>query len=216
MATTTEIIASARYKLADWDKRAFTDPELLDYLNEGCGFIHKLLIKYGSDLVQSSTDIAGLTGIDNYDLPASYWATAYFQVDGETDYLTKGYQADLVRMPAADYPGTPKLYIIRNTKVYLRPVPDADVTIYHIYYPKWTNLALAVDMPFNDLFSDVIKQFLVMMALNRDEYNIQTDSGFYAILEKAAKDVHIQRMPPVTLDFWAGGEAYDPFDYLKE
>jgi hypothetical protein len=50
-----------------------------------------------------------------------------------------------------------------------------------------------------------------MTALNRDEYNVQVETGLLGMLEQEALKIAISRYPFVEIDPWAGGE-YDPFE----
>jgi hypothetical protein len=214
MALVSAIITSVRYDINDPNSTAFADTELLDYLNRAGEHVHKLLIQQDSDLVKSKQTITLAEDDEDYSLESDYWTTSFAYVDGADTNLGRISMGELAVMPASSYQGEPKSYCIINDTFYVRPVPtsseDGD-SLYHWYFPKWTDLETTDNMPFNDLFNQAIRQFVAMTALNRDEYNVQVETGLLGMLEQEALKIAISRYPFVEIDPWAGGE-YDPFE----
>ncbi len=202
MTTAAQIIASCRYDVSDADSTAYFDPELLDYLNRGIDYLQKWLVRMDHPLIVQTQTITTAGGIAIQALPTGYWQTAYMHVSTSTTPMERIGLQGLV-----DYPTTteeePTKFYTDATNITFRPVPDTVYTIYHYYYKIPTALALSSTMPFNDLFNQMLRQFVSSMAMNRDEYSIEFETGLFQILEKQASDIAIGQLPEMTLDPWA-------------
>ena len=192
----SELLTSMRYSLNDPNATAFSDPELVDYVNLALNNIHQTLVRIDSDMVRTMQTITTVSGTAYYALPASYWSTAYVHVDGQTTPLDGPKSpSEFLKYPAAQSPGIPTMFMTDATYIYFRPVPNAVMTIYHFHHAPRALVTTASTMPWSGIFDMVVRQFVQLYALNRDEYSLETETALFTLLEKKALDIAGMRLP---------------------
>lgn len=94
---------------------------------------------------------------------------------------------------ALDYAGdatdAPEVYtLLTDTSILLGPTPNsADVVLYGLYFYAPTALSATTDtLPFNGMFDEIIRMYVVQMGLIRDEYNVSVEE---AIRARAESDI---------------------------
>ena len=184
MATVASIIESARWDLRDEEDTQYTDAMLLDFGNRGLRPLSVVLAMVNSDWVNESADLTLALGDSEVSLPSNF--VSDITVRTSTSYLDKKSVSAIRRLLVDSTPGQPDKYAIRNTIIMFEKVASVEYTIVLEYNKHEDALVSDGDMPYNDEFNDILRQFIVLVAKSRNEYELLGDAAmqdfFYAAL----------------------------------
>jgi len=194
MATVSTLITSARYDLNDTGITDYTDAELLDYLNRNVYFLDLSLSKHKSDFTHNTETATTLAdGDDSVAAPSGLINLRSLWID---DDLIDKKSIDYVyqrRKYISGSTGKPCYCALQNANIIFDYEADDDYTP-TIHYDKMTgDLESANNMPYQDLFNQLIRQGVVLMAKNRNEYDVSGDAAIQDFIEQGAFQVIISR-----------------------
>jgi len=202
MSTVADILTSVRYDLKDtagvnfeFTSSGEENGELIDYLNRGLGHLAALLQQYGSDLVKKAGTITITAGVREGTLPTDFVRFAYegrnetgytskigehrplARIQGETAWLKEITLAEALEYLSTSTGKPTKVCLLNNQALFL-PYADAAYTadVFYYYNPAKLTISASV-IPFSGIFDQVLQQFVVTLALNRDEYNAQFEQN---------------------------------------
>jgi len=201
MTTAAELIVSARYDLRDSDKTQYSDPMLLDYLNRGLRPLCAALASLRSDWVNSSTSLTLASGDDDTDLPSDFISVINIKIG--TNDLTKKSISWIRDYLVSSSAGLPSYYAIQGTSILVEKEADDDYTLLFEYNATTATLVSTDNMPYNNEFNDVLRQFLTLIGKSRNEYSIISDAAmqdfFYAaVFSKLVSRNHVANVHRTT------------------
>ncbi len=165
MSTVEDFLSSVRYQINDTGAVEYSNDELIEYLNIAIRFLSSELIGISSHLLLKETTIA-LT--DNMgDLPSDFIKEkAVLDADGYTLYSAP---------PSATL--SQIIYKIIGDKIYSKA--SSPLTLYYFYfYPSVS--AITDTLPTKDYMEDLLKEMVIFLALNRNEYSLSTEGQLLA------------------------------------
>ena len=159
MSTAADLLKQVRHAI---------DPSMDVYgaMNEAIRAVTKRLYQINSKLVQDDLAVA-LTADDTYgSLPSDFWG-----LDSHP-YLS-GYTYTLLPLPSVEVKlsytgtGTPRYYEIKGTSIHVTPTSSGTFSIIGDYYVKPTAIDATADtLPYNELFDDVLADYMKMYFQN--------------------------------------------------
>lgn len=164
--TTAEtVMLRVREELEDPDKTNYTDDELMGYLNEALQFVWAELAA-GAPWFFDPTPYAKVQSVvlvgatANYALPADWYATRFVTVNGDRSEL-------LARMQTEEEDAEGHMFVDGDTWVFPTPAAAGAMKVYYIVEFSWIE-AIANGVPFVAEFGQVIKNYMVFKAKNRN------------------------------------------------
>lgn len=200
MATVQSMITSARYDLRDYSKGVlFDNTEILDYINRVVGILDSTLASLGSDLVEAEElDIDCVEDQDYVDLSSlnsGLWDSIR-SVWIDQDELEK-ISINHMRFKRMWYSGTglPQFWALSNRLILFEEDCADSYTTLKIYYNKKTGtLALTDNMPYSDIFNELIREMLVLHAKAKKEGRVSNpDTLFTEIFRTRAMQENLRR-----------------------
>jgi hypothetical protein len=178
MALASEIITSARYDLKDEDSTQYSDTMLTNFLNRGLRNLVAVLGSVKSDWVKASTDLTLSSGNSTVNLPSDF--SIHNQMWIDTTEITKT-DWEVVKhiLRTTSSTGQPYKYALQGTEIQFDSTADQDYTIEFLYYKGIATLTTASTMPFNSEFDDSLLESIVLIAKNKDEYDVSGDAALY-------------------------------------
>ena len=180
------LISDARYDLRDTRSTQYSDAELLAYYNRALKVLDGALVRYDSDYVHSTDQRTLSSGSNSITLPTTtisvdeVWTT-------DDDECKKTSLLDLLRRRRyCTSTGEPQYWALDGLKVQFDYTADQDYTITSEVVKKTGKQELSDECPYNDAFSEVLRQALVLFAKNRQEYDINGAAIVGKILSDAA------------------------------
>lgn len=193
MALASAIITSARYDLRDTDSTQYTDAELLDYLNRSLTQLYAVLGSLHSDWVHASDSSKTLSASSNsVTVPSDFATIRSLWIDDDelskqdVDYIY--YERKFITTA-----GQPDYYAIEGASIIFERTADQNYPLIIYYNKKATDLVSSGSMPFSDEFNQPIRQAIVLMAKNRNEYNVVGDSALYDFFMSACTAKAVMR-----------------------
>jgi len=175
MATAAELILSARYDVRDSDKTQYSDAMMLDFLNRGVRGLVVVLAMAKSDWVNTTEDLILPISTNETDLPEYFISDKSAVID--TTYLIKKPVSTIRDMRLSGGTGKPSSFAISKTNLIVETTVATAQTITLEFNQGVAALLLAADMPFNDEFNDVLRQFIVLLCKTRNEYTLVGDAA---------------------------------------
>jgi len=198
MATAQNVIDASIARRKDPYQNSWEDAELLDYLQAGVNFVHPILVKEESELIQTTATIAmtALAG-QEYDLPASFlavapdgvWITGYDPMrpvrvnEKIANGTSTGASADITK------------YYVTVDKIGFVKIPNASITANIRYFTTATTLVVGTTMPYSGIFNDALSMFMTNMAFARNDSNLADIGALYNALESSALTIIRRRIP---------------------
>lgn len=191
--TGQQILNIVRAEIRDSGSTKLTDVNALIAINKGLRAVNEELILWEADeTIGTNTNLTITASVDYVDLPVNfkvqkflflerYQGSSWVQV-GTLVPMTE-YQMEYWKNATAAQPGD---YRIKGTKVYLRPIPDANypyrIVLY--YYQKLTELtALSETVPLNGDVDDVLVEYLKFWSMLTLEKATGIDSSLQALVK---------------------------------
>jgi len=185
MATAIDVITSARYDLRDEEEKKYTNPMLLDFLNRGMKPLCVTLSSLDSDWVNNSTELS-LTEDDTYvALPDLFISEINVKIG--SDNLTKKSVPWIRNYRVDSSAGEPGYYAIQGENLLVEKKVDQDYTVLFEYAKSEAVLDIDDDMPFNDEFNEVLRQFIVFVASNRQEPELESKTESILLTEEVLR-----------------------------
>jgi hypothetical protein len=187
MTTAQQVIDSARYDLLDEKDTQYSDALLLDYLNRGLRPLCVALASFNSDWTNTQETLTLTSGASVTALPDYFISDIYTEIEGNP---ADKYSVSYIRAELREStPGLPNKFALSGTNMMFNTEADADYAVTLEYNVGQAALTLASNMPFNDEFNDVLRQFIVILGKNRNKYSVLADAAlqdfFYdAVLAK--------------------------------
>ena len=189
-----------------------TQAEAIQWINEVCNELLTVCITMNSEIGRSSVSITTVDGTSSYtDLAALIFAPVLmYDRNGRqfSGYIEKTNVRNPLRLVGADAlidenpaeEGEPvEFYINGANGITFFPQPDAAYTAVIPYYPYHTILTLTTNtIPFMRIFDNVILEFVVMRAQNREEYDLSYELKWYSYIRSQAKKILYLRKNPTT------------------
>jgi hypothetical protein len=147
MAATLAQLRTRAQRRADMENSSFiTSPEWLDYINEGLGKLHELLVETFEDYEVTSTSVTLVAGTETYALPADFFKERGVDyVEGSTRYTLDPFEFaernDMEILAGASGFATAYRYAIVGANLRVSPKPTAAGTLTLWYVPQVTLLA---------------------------------------------------------------------------
>lgn len=157
MVTVQDIIDQARIYLNDKESIEYTDNELITYLNDGLGFMENILADNLSSITLSSVYLVSCPS----KLPNDFLKVDKFEIDGKPLYYeerTKNINDD-------------EFSIIGDEIIITKP----GMFYYYKVYPRVSSVDDYMDI-YKPL-ETVLKEYMVIKALSRLEYNTQEEQA---------------------------------------
>ena len=173
MTTAAELITSVRWDLKDEETVQYSDPMLLDFLNRGLRPLCVTLAALNSDWVNESTTLTLDEDAEYTTLPTNYVSDISVKISS-TD-LTKKSISWIRNERIDNTAGQPEYFAIQGTSLMFEKAADAEYSITLEYHKRADALTILSEMPFNDEFNDVLRQFMSLVCKSRSEYT--TDDG---------------------------------------
>jgi len=202
MATAAEILASARYDLRDARATQYSQAELLDYLNRALIVLNSTLLGLHSDWVHATDTSTTLTSATNSitqptgcnSIRSIWYGTDEFY-EKSVDYIYDR------RKDIGSQTGKPEYWAHEATSVIFDYTADQDYLLTIHYDAKASVLTIAdvggetetSDMPYNDEFNQPLREALIIMAKNREEYDVSGHAYLEAVFMNAAMQNQISR-----------------------
>ena len=160
----------ARIKIRDTNKRQFTDPELLDIINDILETIYQNLVSVSSNLVYAEDTITTVADTAEYTPTFSHngflWDGVW--LDGEDTFLVEMSEADKVRYDYGTTTSEPEAYYLtEDGKVGFLWVPDDAYTVHIQFWKPLTALTSydSDDLPWDGIWNRAIERLLVVETL---------------------------------------------------
>ena len=176
-----DIIREARYQLNDTDKIEFSDAELLSYINQALRYINEIGINLNSNLLLKRADLTLTDGVAS--LPSDFIREKVVRAGKTALQSNRDYQ-------------------IIGDKIY----SDYENLTVEYFYQFPLLISVSDILPVKDVFTDVIKQIVIFLALNRTNVNakleVQLSELYKAELERIFKmygHTRLYRKPPFAI-----------------
>lgn len=194
MATVEEMIRSARYDLHDETEKNYSWWMMLDYGNRGLRGLITTLTATNSDWVNTTADLRLTQNRNSVSLPKYFISDISARI-GST-YLIKKPVSVIRDKRMNTGTGTPNYYGIQGTTLIVEALVTEITTIVLEFHQGVAPLAPGDNMPFNDEFNDILRQFIVIMCKIRNELYLMNDIAirdfFYqALFSKLVSRNHI-------------------------
>ena len=176
MTTAASICTSARYDLIDEKNTQYSDAMLLDFLNRGLRPLCTALASVRSDWVNTQTSLTLSSGDSSVALPTLFISP--IRLTYGTQDITKTTVSDIRDKKLSSTSGLPNYYAVQGLNILFDRTADADYALTFEYNTSVTELTATTDnMPFNDEFNDVIRQFIILLGKNRNKQSVLADAG---------------------------------------
>jgi hypothetical protein len=192
MALVSSVISSARYDLKDTDSTQYTNAQLLDYLNRSCVQLVSYLGSIGSDWVKKSSDLSLLSGNNYVALPTDF-STPISAWIGTNEIEKFSWEQIIYDQRTISTSNKPSRYAIDGSNMIFDTTADANYTVECVYNRTISELALTDTMPFNSEYNQPLRQAIVLIAKNIDEYDVSGDAALYDFFINACAIKTIQR-----------------------
>lgn len=192
MALVSSVISSARYDLKDTDSTQYTNAQLLDYLNRSCVQLVSYLGSIGSDWVKKSSDLSLLSGNNYVALPTDF-STPISAWIGANEIEKFSWEQIIYDQRTISTSNKPSRYAIDGSNMIFDTTADANYTVECVYNRTISELALTDTMPFNSEYNQPLRQAIVLIAKNIDEYDVSGDAALYDFFINACAIKTIQR-----------------------
>ncbi len=183
MSTIDQEIVKARYELQDEDKTQYIDAMLVSFFNDSMTALASFLASINSDWVLGdSTEIIS-SGNNYLVLPSGFNTPLVVEINNvdltrKTTSSIKKYQQELTA-------GTPEHYSLHKLNMIFERAVGSDTSVYIQYNEKPAVLALGDDMLYNDEFNTVIRGAAIMIAKNRNEYDLIGSGALHSFFSDA-------------------------------
>ena len=165
--TVDELLQEVRYQIHDTDKVEYTDSELISYVNDALRFISNELIRCGSALLLKRTSLSLTDG--QAGLPADF-------VKEQAVLDSQGY---VLQSLAPSEPVSRYGYKIVGSTIY-----SDNSTLELYYFASFPSVsALNEDVPVPDYMLSLVKQIVVFLALNRNEYSLSVEAELIKLFQ---------------------------------
>jgi hypothetical protein len=152
-----------------------TADDLIHIVDQAAKTIAKRLYVLGSELITHRMSISLIAGQSSCSLPSDFWGFKENPfIDGKT--------YPLIPLPSLDTEltytssGDPVYYKVRGTKLYVVPTTATAYTVKGDYFQKPTALTSSTStLPFNELFDDVIAEYIMRFFRKGAERGIEGD-----------------------------------------
>jgi hypothetical protein len=184
-----DLYQSIGYDLKDERGLDFGAPLYIDYLNRAIRRLAWAFAKNKFNINKKiGTGLSLTVGLNELTLPTDFLAEDYFYVSTRTTPLKKlDGELELMKYIGDTSRGEPVNYLIRGSTLIVKPIADATYSIIPLYWYIPTKISKMVDiLPFNEIFDDPIREFIVALAMNRDEYSIEIQNALLMDLEQKA------------------------------
>jgi hypothetical protein len=193
MATAAEVITSARFDLRDSSSTQYTDAELLDYLNRALVQLYASLGSVHSDWVYTEDTSKTLaTGDNSVTTPTDIGAVLSLWI-GSDEILKKDTPYIYYKRRYITATGQPYYFAHKDSTFIFERAADADYSLAIYYNKKRTVLGSGDTMPFDDDFNQPVRQAIVLIAKNRNEYDVAGDGALFDFFLDAAFTYVISR-----------------------
>jgi hypothetical protein len=209
MAETTilaqAVIDNSIARAKDSHKNQWSDAQLLIFLNKAYDYVHKILIRIGSELVITSAEITMVASTQEYAIATDledFWGMSengvYFAGVGIP--LVPITFEDKFRSKAVAVDTAPTAYYMTSTYIGVVNIPNAtSVAAYPTltcrYFKLNTALTLATAMPYRNLFNEPMAAFMDHVALMKTSENTGELTAFYNALEESTIEIAKRRSP---------------------
>lgn len=187
MTTAIELITDARWDIKDEEAVQYSDAMLLSFLNRGLRPLCSTLASLNNDWVNESTTLTLDAAAEYTTLPTDFISGICVRISS----------TDLVKKPVSwvrgerigATAGQPGYFAIQGTSLMFEKAADVEYSIILEYHKSAAAVTINNDMPFNDEFNDIIRQFISLVCKSRIEYTSpDTDRGVgrdqYALLSE--------------------------------
>jgi hypothetical protein len=193
MTLASSVITSARYDLRDPDKTEYTDPELLDYMNRSMVQLYAVLGAVKSDWVSTTNVATSLLIATNSVAVPSGFSTVRSVWIGSDEIIKTSVDDIYYKRKYITATGQPDYFAIEGATLIFERTADATYALTIHYNTSSTALVAAGTMPFSDEFNQPIRQAIVLMAKNRNEYSVSGDAAIYDFFMEAVMSKVISR-----------------------
>jgi len=163
--TVEEFLNQVRYQINDTDKVEYSDAELISYINEGLRFISNELIRLSSSLLLKKVNLELTNG--EVSLPNDFVKEE--AVLNSQGYVLKSYPY----AKSIDQYG----YKIIGNKLYS---DNTEITLFY-YAPYSFVSTLNDEISIPDYLLNLLKEIVVFLALNRNEYILTVEQRLFKI-----------------------------------
>lgn len=171
MTTVAEIIRQVRRNISDMDKVGYDDEELLQWVNEGNGYIRKLVEQYKPNLLYRRETGEGKT-INLADVPMKIHRITVENRD--LQYMPT--------LPTVTQKGSPYSYYRIGNEVALFPEPDEPVKWTVIYVPPQPLYTLDGVVEWVHDFDYVLIEYATIRAQYRNEFMMTQEEQIMSTL----------------------------------
>lgn len=187
-----DLYQSIGYDLKDERGLDFGVQIYTDYLNRA---IRRLAFAFAKNKMNINkkigTALSLTVGLNEVALPTDFLAEEYFYVSTRTTPLKKlDGELGLMLYVGDTSKGEPVSYLIRGSTLIVKPIADATYSIMPLYWYIPARITKMTDtVPFSEIFDDPLREFIVALAMHRDEYSIDLENALLMDLEQKAMSI---------------------------
>ena len=186
LETVQNIITSARYDLRDTRDTQFENDELLDYFNRSLKVLDSELIRMDSDYVQHQDERMLVSGKNYVTLPTTTASVEEVWTGTSNEAEKTTVRAIKYKRKFISTTGAPQYWAMEGINVIFDYTADADYTITSETVIRSDIHALDDDAPYNDEFNEPLRQAVVLIGKNRQEYDIRGSALIQQVFSEAA------------------------------
>lgn len=196
MTTVAQTIISARYDLKDENSTQYGDDLLLDFFNRGLRQLEKFLASVHSDWLFASEDLTLSEDDSSVSLPSDFLLPKEMWIGTSKVHKTDWNSIKYTQRMNSNA-GQPTRYALQGTTAIFDYAADDDYTVECLYYKKVSDLASTEAMPFNGVFDDPLRQATILIAKNKDEYDVSGDAALHDFfMGECVANAHIRTYTP--------------------
>lgn len=191
--TVQEVVNRIRTEIRDNDANLFEDSDILNMLDRCHEWLIDQLMRTQTTLGLKRADYLG-DGTVDWGLPADFYGIDKIvnpALSGEgkltgVDYAFF-YTQDLPQLIDTSY------FALEHNTIRFWPTVGTGETMYLFYYYKPTKLSVALPVPLDGVFMNLMVEWAVVRCLNADEFDVALENRFLTLFMQLATDYMHQR-----------------------
>jgi len=203
MSTVANVITDIRYDLKDsGTTKKFADAQIIQYMNRFQIYLAAIAYHNRIHAFVAKDSVTMTAATETYTLPSDFYAEYLLTFDDKDAALKKISLDEYISRGCgtSTSSGQPSKYMILGTKLYIcDPLPDGtSTTLDNYYYQIPAAFSTATNtgtMPLSGILDQFWRQFVVMLLMNIDEYNIGMETKLFSQLEDDILGALIGRGP---------------------